>query len=394
MDSRNPFGVPPDVSGPPTVSTSAYRKPGAPDAAAAVVTERSRRQHHEPMALQRRIRRRRRRGCSGRHPPSACLRSSTQCRDANEVHRSAADPARRCTVGAGSLRHDDDAGNDTVQQPVARDACLGIRRRLSRADDRGDDRPADHRHLDQQPADRTPARAVHRLHARRSDAGTGRAGGDTPARRPRGAGQRRRPRRVVFARSAENVLVSERPGRGDALVPRPRDGHHPPQPVRGSGRLLHRPGRVRGLTQPAEGRVRDPARDPGQAVQHRRDADLSRPGNHAPGVAAGDVRRRDRRQRQALAVSERRTAKVPHPHPQRLEREVLLAQDRRAEEGNEVQAAVQPDRRRRRAVPANHDNDASADRTRRARRRDRRLRQRRGHDADHEEQRQGPLPKR
>src|SRR4051812_25230330 len=71
-----------------------------------------------------------------------------------------------------------------------------------------------------------PACAVHRSHARRRGAGPGRAGDYASPRRTRGSRQRRRTRQLVRAGPAGDVLVSERPERGDALVPRPRDGDH------------------------------------------------------------------------------------------------------------------------------------------------------------------------
>ena len=153
-----------------------------------------------------------------------------------------------------------------------------------------------------------------------------------------------------------DLPVPERPARVDALVPRPRAGHDPAQRVRRPGGLLPRPWRPRrrqgGPGQPhrhhrraarprAQGRrqvpaqqdlLRDPDRDPGPLVQHRRLAVL--PG-HA-GVLRRDrrdyipdgrrladleprvLRQHDHGQRQHLAVPDGRAAPLPAALPQRL----------------------------------------------------------------------------
>ena len=83
----------------------------------------------------------------------------------------------------------------------------------------------------------------------------------------------------------------------------------------------------------AERRLRDPARDPGQAVRHRR----ARSAIRYQGIDVhpvwlpeffGDTIVVNGK---VVAVPERRAAQVPLPDPQRLERAVLLAHDRRAE---------------------------------------------------------------
>ena len=95
--------------------------------------------------------------------------------------------------------------------------------------------------------------------------------------------------------------VSERPGRGDALVPRPRDGHHPP----GTRSRVWPASTVSSATRTrTHSTCRKGAYEIPLVIQDKlfnTDGTLTYPGpgNRAPGVAAGDVRRRDRRQRQA-----------------------------------------------------------------------------------------------
>ena len=351
VGSRIPYRISPsDLSGRRPCRLGETTK-GVPDAAAAVVTERPRGHHHEPMALQGRSRRRSRRSCRGRRRGSTCFRNSAESGDAHQVRRSAADPAGRAAVGAGSLRHDDDAGDDAVQQPAARDTGVGIRRRLPRPTiEARTGQPITVTWINNLPTD-APAGAVHRLHARRGDAGA------RTCARPRTCTAGTWRRRATAAPTAWFL-----PGQqATVLYPNDQDAatlwYHDHamgitrlNPYAGlAGFYLVRDAYEDPLDLPS-GQYEIPLVDPGQAVQHRRHAHRTPAGHHAPGVAAGDVRRHDRRQRQAVALPERRAAQVPPPHPQRLERAVLLAHDRRAEEGNEVRAALQPDRRRGRAV--------------------------------------------
>ncbi len=133
-----------------------------------------------------------------------------------------------------------------------------------------------------------------------------------PARWPR-AGAGRRPSGVRLpAGRVRRLRVSEQPAAGDALVPRPRPGHHPAQRLHGHGGLLPDPGRLRERPRSAGGSVRDPDRRPGPDLQPGRLVLL--PADDPERL----LRRQDPGQRQGLAVPRRQAGQVPLPLPQRL----------------------------------------------------------------------------
>ena len=168
---------------------------------------------------------------------------------------------------------------------------------------------------------------------------------------------RRREVRRDLGPGLRHVPVPEPRAGGDHVVPRPRAGHDPAQRVRRPSRVLHRPRRARGDAAvldsrtgrpavaagpgpeggrqvPAEqGVPRDPDRDPGPLVQRRRVAVLPRHPRllrrastdpYMPDtrpladLEPGVLRQHDHRQRQHLAVPDRRAAPLPVPAPQRL----------------------------------------------------------------------------
>ena len=110
-----------------------------------------------------------------------------------------------------------------------------------------------------------------------------------------------------------------------ALVPRPRDGHHPAGRVRRAGGRLPDPGRLRhrDRAEPDRGAgrgLRDPAGHPGPAVPPGREVPL--PGQHHPGrhLDRRVLRRPHAGQREGLAVPGRRAADVPVPGAERVQR--------------------------------------------------------------------------
>ena len=123
---------------------------------------------------------------------------------------------------------------------------------------------------------------------------------------------------------AEPICLSQRAAGVDALVSRPRAGHHPPERVRGTRRALSDPRRRGGRAESAARAIRDSAVDSGPELQCRRLLALSAGARrHTSDVDAGVFRRDDLRQRQGDAVSRRRAAAISLPDRQRLQLPLL-----------------------------------------------------------------------
>jgi hypothetical protein len=203
------------------------------------------------------------------------------------------------------------------------DTRLDVRRRHARSDARGQERQGPARRVAQRaPGDPLPSGRPRPVRRRRGPPrGTD---GRPRARRARAGGERRLPRRLVRARGFGAAPLSQPPGRGDALVPRPRNRHRAPQSVRGSDGDVPRSRRVRGRPRPPQRSARASARALRPHVRRRGTARLPdlRSARRAMGLRV--LRRRAPRQRQALPLPRGRAALAPPPRRERVELALLL----------------------------------------------------------------------
>ncbi len=170
----------------------------------------------------------------------------------------------------------------------------------------------------------------------------GRAHGRARAWRESAAGKRRLSGGVVRAGRVGALSLSERAGRGDALVSRSRARHHAPQRLRRPARRVHRARRCRGRAESSVGRVRDPADLLRPHVREGRPPFVSGVDAAGQSVGAGIFRQRDPRQRQAVSASRCQAAQIPPARDQRIEQPLLSLQVRQRH-------ALPPDRHRTRA---------------------------------------------